>query len=263
MDKFKQQCRDRMQFQVLGDRGEFYEMPEIDIPMSVTCLIFTSGSIECREQAENCNLRMRDLGWRSFIVQAQNPADWAPTSWKAGCKASQAWNSVIMPKVLRAVEALREGERLAVAEDSAWPTTACTPGHVQNVHSHCPPDTGLWLGASRGCFKYHVSIGHREEVSVVCNAPAGCKLISGTATFWRRVNEMFLKVNKDYTSDSIFQFLTGIGLVSVVEPFLAISSGHWSDRTHGWEDRSYLIGECKPKLRPMSILGDLPGLKHP
>ena len=40
-----------------------------------------------------------------------------------------------MPTVIRATEALREGERLLVAEDSAWPTTACTPSNVQDVHT--------------------------------------------------------------------------------------------------------------------------------
>ena len=197
------------------------------------------------------------MGWRAFVVQALHPADLAPKSWKAGCKASQAWNAVIMPKVLRAVEALREGERLVVAEDSAWPTTACTPSHVQNLHNMYPHDVGLLLGAARGCGEYRISIGHSEQVGVSCNVPAGCKLISGTASFWRRVSEMFLKVSKDYSTDCIFQFLTGISLVSVVQPFLAISASHWSDRTGGWEERSVLEGECKRKYRPMSISGDL------
>ena len=66
-----------------------------------------------------------------------------------------------------------------------------------------------------------------------------------------------LKVSKDYSSDCVFQFLTGIGLVSVAQPFLAISDAHWSDRTGSYEEKSYLEGECKPKLRPMAISGNL------
>ena len=93
---------------------------------------------------------------------------------------------------------------------------------------------------------------------MICNAPNGCKLFSGAAPFWRRVNEMFMKVSKDFTTDSVFQFLTGIGLVSVAQPFLAISDAHWSDRTDTYESaRSYLVGECRAKLRPMSISGVL------
>ena len=257
VDTFKQQCRDRVPKRAFADCEAIYGMPGADIQMSVTCVIFTSGSVNSRFQSEACERRMRALGWRPFILHAQRPEDLAPKTWKAGCKASQAWNAVSMPKVLRAVEALREGERLLVAEDSAWPTTACTPSHVQNLHNMNPRDVGLWLGAARGCYEYRISVGHHEQVDVVCNAPAGCKLFSGTASFWRRVNEMFLKVSKDYSSDSVFQFLTGIGLVSVVQPFLAISSAHWSDRTGSYEERSYLEGECRPKLRPMSISGDL------
>ena len=68
---------------------------------------------------------------------------------------------------------------------------------------------------------------------------------------------MRVKVGTDYTTDSVFQFLTGIGLVSVAQPFLAISDAHWSDRTGSHEERSYLEGECKPKLRPMAISGNL------
>ena len=69
---------------------------------------------------------------------------------------------------------------------------------------------------------------------------------------------MFMKVSKDFTTDSVFQFLTGIGLVSVAQPFLAISDAHWSDRTNMYEsERRFLEGECKAKLRMMSISGDL------
>ena len=126
------------------------------------------------------------MGWRPFIVHALNPADWQPKSRKDGCKASQAWNAVIMPTVIRATEALREGERLLVAEDSAWPTTACTPSNVQNLHGMRPRDVGRWLGGSRGCSAYDIDLGHDEQVAVNCFAPAGCKLCSGTAPFWRR-----------------------------------------------------------------------------
>ena len=200
---------------------------------------------------------MTVLGWRAFILHGIHPDELPPKSKKAGCKASQAWNAVIMPTVIRATEALREGERLLVAEDSAWPTTACTPSNVQDLHDGCPHDVGLWLGACRGCYPYRIGVGNGDQVYVNCNAPAGCKLFSGTAPFWRRVNEMFLKVSKDYSSDCVFQFLTGIGLVSVAQPFLAISDAHWSDRTGSYEERSCLEGECKPKLRPMAMSGNL------
>ena len=161
-----------------------------------------------------------------------------------------------MPKVMRAVEALREGDRLVVAGDSAWPTTMCTPSHVQQLHNHYPPHVGLWLGAARGCTGYRTWLGP-ENFSVKRDAPAGSKLFSGTASFWRRVDECFLKLHKDYSTDCIFQFLTGTGLVSVINPFLAISAEHWSDRAQSLEERSYLDGECKRKLRPMEMYGTL------
>ena len=259
VNEFKDWCRDyaKQWCRNLNDCPAIYEMPGADTPMSVTCLIFTSGSDNSRAQSERCEQRMRALGWRAFILHGIHPEDLPPKGRKAGCKASQAWNAVIMPKVIRATEALREGERLLVAEDSAWPTTACTPSNVQDLHDGCPHDVGLWLGACRGCYPYCIGVGNRDQVHVNCNAPAGCKLFSGTAPFWRRVNEMFLKVSKDYSSDCVFQFLTGIGLVSVAQPFLAISDAHWSDRTGSYEERSYLEGECKPKLRPMAISGNL------
>ena len=259
VNEFKDWCRDyaKQWCRNLNDCPAIYEMPGADTPMSVTCLIFTSGSDNSRAQSERCAQRMRALGWRAFILRGIHPEDLPPKGRKAGCKASQAWNAVMMPTVIRATEALREGERLLVAEDSAWPTTACTPSNVQDLHDGCPHDVGLWLGACRGCYPYRIGVGNRDQVHVDCNAPAGCKLFSGTAPFWRRVNEMFLKVSKDYSSYCVFQFLTGIGLVSVAQPCLAISDAHWSDRTGRNEERSCLEGECKPKLRPMAISGNL------
>ena len=200
---------------------------------------------------------MNALGWRPLVVHALIPAGLPPKGWRAGCNASQAWSAVIMPNVIRAAEALREGERLLVAEDSAWPTTACTPSNVQNLHGMRPRDVGLWLGGCRGCSAYYIDLGHDEQVVVSCFAPAGSKLFSGTAPFWRRVNDMCVKVGTDYTTDSVFQFLTGIGLVSVIQPFLAISDAHWSDRTSRYAERSYLEGECTARRRPLALSGTL------
>ena len=198
---------------------------------------------------------MKALGWRPCVVHALNPADLPPKAWRAGCKASQAWNAVSMPKVIRAAAALREGERLLVAEDSARPTTACIPSNVQKLHDMRPRDVGLWLGGSRGCSAYYIDLGHAEQVAVNCFAPAGCKLFSGTAPFWRRVNDMCVKVGTDYTTDIVFQVLAGMGLMRVIQPFLAISDAHWSDRTSRYEERSYLEGECAARLRPMALSG--------
>merc|ERR1712113_230915 len=95
--------------------------------------------------------------------------------------------------------ALRAGERLLVAEDSAWPTDACVPGNVQHLHVGLPRDMGLWIGAARGCANYLHAIGHGVEIK--CFAPAGSKLLSGTASFWMRVNEFFVKLEKGYSTD--------------------------------------------------------------
>ena len=158
---------------------------------------------------------------------------------------------------MRVVETLREGEHLAVAEDSLWPTTACTPDNVIRLHNMYSDHAGLWLGAAMGCAGYQSSIGTNEQVAVFCDAPAGSKLFSGTAPFWKRVNEMFLKLHKDYNTDCIFQLLSGIGLLHVVQPFVGASGHHWSDRTSSDVDRSQFEGECKAKLRPMKLAAAL------
>ena len=204
---------------------------------------------------------MASLGWRPVVVYGLKPEDRPPKPWKIGCLASVAWQAALMPKILHFVgEHLRPEELLLVAEDSVWPTDACTPTRVSTLHDqgwgdrNCP--YGLWLGAARGPQHVELYFGD-SHIPIKTVATNGCKLMAGTADFWFLVDEFFQKLDKDWTSDCVFQLLTGIGYVKMIDPFLAVSNKHFSDRCNYDEGRSQFQGEVKDKQRPIKFEGTL------
>ena len=158
---------------------------------------------------------MASMCWRPIVVYGLKPDDSPPKAWKIGCLASVAWQAALMPKILHFVrQHLRPEELLIVAEDSVWPTDACTPTLVSKLHDQGWGDRngpyGLWLGAARGPHNVELHFGD-SHIRIKTVATNGCKLMAGTADFWFLVDEFFQKLDKDWTSDAVFQLLTGIG----------------------------------------------------
>ena len=229
-------------------------------PFSHTVLICTSGTERTQNQTSNALQWMTYLGFRPFVVHGLKPTDHPPKKWKVGCKASMAWHSVLMPKIIHFVrQHLRPGELLLVAEDSVWPTDQCTPQRVKKEYGNPLGPYGLWLGASRGPHEFRFEFGNSCDIR--CIATNGCKLIAGNGEFWALVNEVFQKTDKGWSSDAVFQLLTAIGLLKIVDPFLAVSDTHFSERTNKTEPRSQFHLEVRPKLRPICFDGNL--LRHP
>ena len=231
----------------------------LDTHFSHTVLICTSGSGRTQLQTETACRQMASLGWRPIVVYGLKPEDRPPKSWKIGCLASVAWQAALMPKILHFVgEHLRPEELLLVAEDSVWPTDACTPTRVSTLHDQSSVDQnrGLWLGAARGPHNVELYFGD-ANIRINTLATNGCKLIAGTGPFWFLVDEFFQKLDKNWTSDCVFQLLTGIGKVKMIDPFLAVSNKHFSERCHYDEGRSQFQGEVKDRQRPIKFEGAL------
>ena len=158
-----------------------------------------------------------------------------------------------MPQVNSYCELVGDNEFLAVAEDSVWPSSECTPSNVSRWHeANAAADescNALWLGACRGSIYYNILLG----VHFRCFAPAGCKLISGDKRFWNIVSDAFDKLSKDFTSDCVFQLLSGAGLLKVPKQFPAATLTHYSARVLAVAPQSDF--ECKGRFRPLRVLG--------
>ena len=84
-------------------------------------------------------------------------------------------------------------------------------------------------------------------MEVEARAAAGSKAFFADARFWRDVHHMFQVTTKDFTVDSIFQVLVGVGRLSFVYPTFAATRGHYSCRTSRYE-------ETNPKLLTVAAL---------
>ena len=232
--------------------------PTIPVPpRSGTVLVATSGQEECRETLALCIQKLTAFGWQPIVISGVKRDDMPPKGWKIGCRAGFAWAASIMPQVKSYSELLGEVDFLAVAEDSVWPSSACTPGNVRRWHeaSAATDDlwcNALWLGTYRGSITYHHELGGTR---FSCFARAGCKLFSGDKRFWDIASQAFNKLNKDFTSDAVFQLLAGAGLLKVPARFAAATLRHYSARLRKWANQSDC--ECNERLRPLPMLAPM------
>ena len=214
-----------------------------------TVLVCTSGDRSTTAQARLTCQMLNYLGWRPHIIEGVRQADMPPKSWKKGCKATFAWYVSLMPQILACAEALYGRERLMVAEDSLWPSDLLTPA---TVHKLCKrKDKALWLAALLQPKKYTHKLGDVIDISAV--AAAGSKCFCGDKYFWRNVHIVFDVTDKDWSTDSIFQTMVGLGELELVHPFLGATMPHVSKRTDSVGSHSLRASDVAGTLLPLPL----------
>ena len=149
-----------------------------------------------------------------------------PKSWKIGCRATFAWYVSLMPQILVCAEALGNNECLMVVEDSCWPSDSLTPQRVYDeLHTR---EKALWLAAVLKPKVYNHRVG---DTAVSALAAAGSKCFCGGNAFWRNVGTLFNALDKNSSTDSVFQRMVGLGELDLVYPFLGATLPHVSQRT--------------------------------
>ena len=114
---------------------------------------------------------------------------------------------------------------LCIAEDSVWPTDACTPEYLHTVFSHYQSYgfEAVWAGAV---------LPPRKRIikSTTIHTPSGSKLFIATRGFVEKAWEKFRVSDITMFVDSVMHELVAERVVAVMPQFLAGSQEHWSAR---------------------------------
>ena len=89
-------------------------------------------------------------------------------------------------------------------------------------------EKALWLAAVLKPKVYNHRVG---DTAVSALAAAGSKCFCGGNAFWRNVGTLFNALDKNSSTDSVFQRMVGLGELDLVYPFLGATMPHVSQRT--------------------------------
>ena len=205
-----------------------------------TIFILTSGEEASRAQSLRCYTLFEGLGFSPVLLNGIPSGQALPTS---ASRAQWAWLVSFLPQINELCRDLPSQAGIVVAEDSAWPTTACTPTEVARIYRSALAKSfcGTWLGAQTkgGWIRrlYHRidrCSGRVVEVLEGCltaNAPAGCKLFVASCTFWETLQTVHVQLPLDYTMDRVMHLMVAERYLEVCDPhFLAGSMPHYSAR---------------------------------
>ena len=131
-----------------------------------------------------------------------------------------------------------------VVEDSCWPSDSLTPQRIYNELQK--REKALWLAASMKPKVYNHRVG---DTDVSALAMAGSKCFCGDNAFWRNVDTLFNTLDKNSSTDSVFQIMVGLRELELVRPFLGATMPHVSRTT-----REVVYSHC---LAPSDIDGNL------
>ena len=212
-----------------------------------TLFLLTSGhhlsEIHCHFSAT----AFADLGWHVVRVLGVNkdkthvPKGSGVTSWVG-------WACGALPKLctLMQAEGMTDSSVFAVAEDSAWPTTSCTPQKLLDVYRQAierdPKKRGVWCGASKQMKRRSFEcIANGDgtvdgSASSSTHAPNGSKLFVGNRLLWYQMYWLFRNTACNWTVDAHWQLMAASEFVKIRTPWLAGSLPHYSARTEKFCD---------------------------
>ena len=194
-----------------------------------TVFILTSGNYRASSQLEAARSMFQEqLKFTKVIVLVGIDSD-DKTSFppgKVGPTSALAWLLAFGPQlstILR-VNGVESKEPFAIAEDSVWPTSKCTPNRLYQMYRQYTSDSNVnavWAGA----------YGRpRRHKGLTTRAPYGCKLFVCNKSFINDAWNLFKTTDKSHSVDSVMQILVDRGECIVPPMFVAGTQPHWSAR---------------------------------
>ena len=205
-------------------------VPEITVEKNMvsTVIILTSGSPKAEDQLDFATDMFEDLKFSKIIWVQGIDSEKRGTypRGKVGPMSSMAWLLAFGPKLLKMVERIPYGLPFCIAEDSVWPTDACTPSYLHTVFHHYRHYgyDAVWAGA--------VTMPRKRKIdsTEICT-PGGSKLFIATRGFVEKAYEILIKTDKTMFVDGVMHHLVAKQVLVVMPKFLAGSQDErWSAR---------------------------------
>ena len=221
-----------------------------------TVFILTTTGQEVARQTDACRAMFQSLGFSTMPligIEASVPLPAPRTHW--------AWSIVFLPKVrmLCHWQGLKKTDAIVLAENSAWPTSRCTPSRLQEIMDEVAEQgcLGAWVGycgcvdKKRRFVQTFDNTGRLVDVPGECKAPRGSKLFVITVQGLDILSRGFECAPCDWFVDGMHQCMVASGHVVVTRPALAGSMKHYSERC----GHDVLDDELAENLREGEFLG--------
>ena len=203
-----------------------------------TIFMLTAGLDKTNEIARLTRCHFESLGFDVQACKGYAPDD-IPSCWRSVVRgASVAWGGFFLPAVIEQADNsdISDDHPIIVIEDSAWPTTSCTPYRLlQLFRSH----GNFWAGGITRATKRTVQERFTLDGTLILDddplsqrSPAGCKMFVCTLRYFRLLHRLHWLTPMSWVEDKHAHVMVRSAHLTVLPRPLVATRNHWclSDR---------------------------------
>ena len=203
-----------------------------------TIFMLTAGLDKTNEIARLTKCHFESLGFDVQACKGYAPDD-IPSCWRSVVRgASVAWGGFFLPAVIEQADNsdISDDHPIIVIEDSAWPTTSCTPYRLlQLFRSH----GNFWAGGITRATKRTVQERFTLDGTLILDddplsqrSPAGCKMFVCTLRYFRLLHRLHWLSPTSWVEDKHAHVMVRSAHLTVLSRPLVATRNHWclSDR---------------------------------